>query len=230
VGNTLWLVHFSMGKILLFWIGFPLFIISGERLELSKLVTHGSSTNSFPVFMGVFFIGAVFSIWKLQLGFACAGFGIIGISIWFLRFDIAKISIKKEGLIRYIAICMLSGYFWLGITGIVSLMMKDPFSIYIYDMLIHSFFLGFVFSMIFGHALIIFPADFGRNLPYGPFYYGPLIFLHISLIFRIQANILGWQSGIKWSGLLNVLAILSFLTVLVSFLIRGDPGPKKALS
>ncbi|UCD42672.1 MAG: hypothetical protein JSV69_03420, partial [Chloroflexota bacterium] len=50
-----------------------------------------------------------------------------------------------------------------------------------------SGFLGFVFSMFFAHAPIIFPAVLGNPVVYSPFFYVFLILLQVSLAGRMIA-------------------------------------------
>jgi len=80
-----------------------------------------------------------------------------------------------------------------------------------YDAVLHSFFIGFIFSMIFSHAVIILPAV--TKLPvklYRPFLYTWFILLQASLIIRIVADILEDIICRKIGGLANGIAILLF--------------------
>ena len=90
-----------------------------------------------------------------------------------------------------------------------------------YDALLHALFLGFVFTMILGHGPIIFPAIIGRPVPYHPVFYTPLCLLHASLLLRVGGDVLGWQVGHQWGGLLNAVAILLFLATLGCLLLGG---------
>ena len=58
-----------------------------------------------------------------------------------------------------------------------------------YDALLHTLFLGFVFSMIFGHAPIIVPAVMPIDITYHWRCYIPLVLLQASLIVRIFADL-----------------------------------------
>jgi hypothetical protein len=86
---------------------------------------------------------------------AVSGVGLILLGAWLLRFDIARHTIKKSGLTRYIAACLLPGYVWLIMGGCLWLIAGLPSSNLTIDAMLHTLFLGFVFSMIFGHAPII---------------------------------------------------------------------------
>lgn len=58
------------------------------------------------------------------------------------------------------------------------------------DAALHAILLGFVMSMVIGHAPIIFPAIMRVRIPYSPIFYLPLLTLHISIFLRIT-GILG---------------------------------------
>ena len=78
--------------------------------------------------------------------------------------------------------CLLSGYAWLAVGGAVilasgGLLPGSPS----YDAAVHALAMGFVFSMVFGHAPIIFPAVMRVRMPYHWTFYAPLALLHLSL-------------------------------------------------
>jgi hypothetical protein len=106
---------------------------------------------------------------------------------------------------------MLSGYAWLMAGGLMSLIFGGVAAGPQYDAWLHAIFLGFVFSMIFGHAPIVFPSILGVPLAYDRSFYAPLILLQISLVLRVGGDLTGWWAGRQWGGLLNVVAILLFL-------------------
>jgi hypothetical protein len=85
----------------------------------------------------------------------------------------------------------------------------------LYDALLHAVFVGFVMSMIFGHAPIIFPAILGVPINFQPAFYIQLALLHLSLALRIVSDLAGWSAGRQWGGLLNEVAILLFLAMTV---------------
>lgn len=72
----------------------------------------------------------------------------------------------------------------------------------IYDALLHTIFLGFVFSMIFGHAPVIVPAVLGTQVPYTALFYTHLTLLHLSLVMRVMGDLLLWMPLRRWGGLL----------------------------
>lgn len=81
----------------------------------------------------------------------------------------------------------------------------------IYDAMLHSLLLGFVFSMIFGHAPIIIPAVAGVAVPYLPRFYAHLALLHASLALRLIGDLTSRPALRMWGGMFNVIALLIFL-------------------
>lgn len=61
--------------------------------------------------------------------------------------------------------------------------------------MLHSVLLGFVFAMIFAHALIIFPAIVQVSIVYTPRFYSHLFLLQVGLLLRITSDLLLWQPG-----------------------------------
>jgi hypothetical protein len=90
---------------------------------------------------------------------------------------------------------------------------------------VHALLIGFVFSMIFGHALIIFPAVLRVRLPFSVAFYFPLAVLHLSLLLRLSGDLGGWPDARRVGGLLNGLAILIFLLLIARALRAGRRAP-----
>jgi hypothetical protein len=167
--------------------------------------------------------GLCWLVTALSSGTRLAGVGMVVLAWWLLRYDIARRTVLQTGLTRFIAVCLLSGYVWLGIGGVLSWRFGGVLAGPYYDAMLHSVFVGFVFAMIFGHAPIILPAILGRDgSPYHPAFYGPLLLLHLSLLLRIAGDLSGWWPGRQWGGLLNAMAILFFLIILAQVLRTAD--------
>jgi hypothetical protein len=85
-----------------------------------------------------------------------------------------------------------------------------------YDAALHAFFIGFVFSMVFGHAPVILPAVLRVRYPYHPVLYAPLVLLHASLALRVLVSPpLG-----AWG---NAAAIALFILVSIALVTMFDP-------
>lgn len=93
-----------------------------------------------------------------------------------------------------------------------------------YDAVLHIVFVGFVISMIFGHAPIIFPAILGVPINFQPAFYIHLILLHTSLALRVVADYANLHTLRMWSGLLNEAAILLFIGMTVFSIRKGGSG------
>jgi hypothetical protein len=215
-GNILWLSGESIYRAVPWWAGFLILTICGERLEISRvLFLKQSSRTLFKIAVGVFSIGLLVSLFSLTFGLRIAGVGLILLGAWLLRFDIARHTIKQNGLTRYIAACLLPGYAWLVFAGGLWLIAGLPSNNLIIDAMLHAVFLGFVFSMILGHAPIILPALIPVDIIYRSIFYLPLVLLQGSLVLRIVADLLLNPELRQWAGLFNVLAILLFLAVML---------------
>ena len=60
--------------------------------------------------------------------------------------NVAKVAAKKDNQFRYIGIGLRMGYVWLMLHGLILLFLEGQ--VLFYDLLLHTFFLGFTFSMI----------------------------------------------------------------------------------
>lgn len=217
VGNLLWLDGVAIPSMVHWWIGFFVLTIVGERLELSRFLApslRGKRLFYFAVL--VFLAGLIVASLVPIRGELLVGAGMIAMAAWLARFDIARYTIKQKGLARFSAVCLLGAYVWLAIGGVFWILAGawstgfGP-ALLDYDAMLHSIFLGFVFSMIFAHAAIIFPAITGRALAFRPVFYSHVVLLHLSLLVRIGGDLAGSYSLYLWGGLLNVVAVLAFV-------------------
>ena len=217
VGNIIMIVAPFYPQVAPWWIVFILLTVFGERLELSKFLPKSKrKRNSMILAISVFMIGIVLPYHSL--GKIISGTGLIFMAIWLLHYDIARKSVKAHGIHRFTGSLLLAGYFWLIICGL--LMIIDFNTLYNYDAMLHSFFLGFTFSMIFAHAPIIFPGVAGFT--FRPFH-GSLfiwaILLQLTLAMRIVSGLLMESYIRKLSGLLNAVVILLFFINLAILII-----------
>jgi hypothetical protein len=217
VGNLFWLGGLPIFRIVFWWAAFLVLTITGERLELSRVLRMTRLKQAlFLLTSGLFLVGVILMMIAIQPGVRLAGLGLLGLALWLLWFDLARRNLRHPiPLTRYIARCLYAGYFWLGLGGLLSLRYGAVVAGPIYDAVLHSIFVGFVISMIFGHAPIILPAVLNRMLPYHPSFYLSLILLHASLLLRVAGDLGGWYTVRRWGGLLNEVSILLFLALLV---------------
>jgi hypothetical protein len=212
IGNCLWFARIPIIEMFFWWAGFLVLTIVGERLELSRLTGQGERNR--PLLLlgtGVFLAGLATGLHVPALGLRLAGLGMLVMALWLLRYDLARRTVKQQGLTRFIAVNLLAGYFWLGISGLMWIWFGDDLTTFHYDAMLHSIFLGFVFSMIFAHAPMIFPAVLQRPLPYRRIFYAHSALLHLSLLLRIGGDLAHSYPAYEWGGLLNVIAVLFFV-------------------
>jgi hypothetical protein len=214
IGNVLWITGHPIYQVVHWWAAFLILTIIGERLELSRvrrLTPTGERLLLLTIL--VYMSGIALTLFNLDMGIRLLGFGAILMAAWLRRYDIARRTIQQTGLPRYIAACLLTGYFWLGVGGAIGIWKGALYAGPDYAAMLHALLLGFVFSMIFGHMPIILPALTGLRLNYHPIFYGHLILLHTTLAYRMYGNLTRDFTAQQWSGLLNVIAVLLFLMV-----------------
>jgi hypothetical protein len=211
IGNLLWLFGFGIPTVVPWWAGYLVLTIAGERLELSRLLFLSETKQRlFYAAVAVLVIGLVtVVVWPI-LGWRVVGLGFVAIAAWLLTNDIARRTIQQQGLTKFIAACMLSGYVWLSVGGILAIVWGFLYGGR-YDAVLHSIFLGFVMGMIFGHAPVIFPSVLGVQMPFRSAFYGHLALLDLSLFLRVGGDLIEWYPAQKWGAMLNVFAVLFFL-------------------
>jgi len=211
-GNGLWLAGWPIFSVVPWWTGFLVLTIAGERLELSRFLPISRADQmAFVAAIALLWTGIVVGVVAFDSGARLSALGLLALAAWLLRHDIARKGVQKPGLPRFVAVSLLSGYVWLGVAGLLWLTLGGVVAGPYYDAVLHAIFLGFVFSMIVGHAPIIFPAVLGVPVPFRPAFYSHLALLHISLALRIAGDLAAWWPGRLWGGLLNVGAVLLFL-------------------
>lgn len=226
VGNGLWAAGWPVYRVVPWWIGFLTLTIVGERLELSRVLSPPRSAVIALIAAAALLIAAMIaSAVRVDLGERLFGLGLIAMALWLFRYDVARRTVRREGQARYIAVCLLTGYIWLAVSGILFLLYGGAMAGPHYDAALHAALVGFVFAMIFGHALIIFPALLQLRLPYRPYFYAPLALLHLSLLARIAGDLMLAMDVRRWGGLLNAVAIVAFLALLVRTAIVGRRMP-----
>lgn len=222
IGSGLWLAGWPVFKVTPWWAGFLILTIAGERLELARVLLHKADTRRlFLGIVGLFLAGLLLSLATFDAGLRLTGAALIALGLWLLRYDIARRTIRRQGLTRFIAACLLPGYVWLVVSGLFWLIVGGGYAAGpIYDAMLHTIFVGFVFSMIFGHAPIIVPALLGVQVPYKPLFYLHLGLLHLSLLLRVAGDVWLHLPLRRWGGLLNETAIVVFLLITAVTVIR----------
>lgn len=213
--------------------GFLVLTIAAERLEMTRLMRRR------PAALWAFgaVVAAMGLAWPLSLrwpggGGMLFGASLLALAAWLAAFDIARRTVTTQGLSRYMAVCLLGGYAWLGAAGMAWMATSWGAAAW-RDTALHALGLGFVLSMVMGHAPVILPALLKVKLAYTPAFYLPLGLLHASLAVRVVSGP-AWVAGMGlWSAsaLAHVVALATFVAALAAAAWRGRstrPAPRRA--
>jgi hypothetical protein len=218
----LWAGGTTVPSLLPWLVGFVVLTIGGERLELARLAM-GPGAGPSLVALSCALLGSVAAslLWPV-LGSALLGLALLGLTAWLLVHDVARRTVRSTGLTRYMAVCMLAGYFWLAVAAAVWTVGGPATEGGSYDAVVHAVFLGFTVSMVMAHAPVILPAVLRRPLPYRPVLYLPVLGLHATLVLRLLVGDaygleLAWQVG----GVGNIVSLLLFAVLAAWSSIRG---------
>ncbi len=224
VGCALWAGGSAVFEVVPWWLAFLVLTIAGERLELSRFRPPSvRATQAFAAILAAIALALAAGwvdasgAWSSRL----LGAALLALALWLVRQDIARRTVRGQGLTRFIAVCLLSGYLWLAVGAVVLLAGGLAPGSASYDAALHALLLGFVFSMVFGHAPIIFPAVLRVAVPYHASFYAPLALLHLSLLVRLAGDAGAQQDWLRIGGLLNALALAAFILNTANAVLRG---------
>ncbi|MFZ6051206.1 hypothetical protein [Halocola ammonii] len=199
------------------WIGFILFTIFGERLELSRFVPVPKTAKAIFWFLSCLLLIS-FLLPFHSIGRSVNAFAILLLTVWFLRHDIARKSVRKPGIFRYTGLSMMVAYGWLVVHCII-LMFKSGHSFF-YDLYLHTFFLGFAFSMIWAHAPSILPAVLKLRVKlFHPVLWVFWWLFQLTLAGRVMVTFLAEPSSRKILVLINGIALLLMLASMMLILV-----------
>lgn len=216
VGTGAWLAGHTMPSVAGWWLTFLVLTIVAERLELSRLLAPRAAMQVVFVAACLLVVAGAASNELARDSAPLAGAGLVVMTAWLLRYDIAVRTIRASGTARFSAACMLGGYVWLATAGVLLLLAPPSVTAFSYDAAVHAIAIGFVLSMIFGHAPIIFPAVTGVPVRISTAGYVPLALLHASAGLRVFADLAQWQEGREASGLATIAAIVLYVLVVLA--------------
>ncbi len=219
-GVALWVGDAGLPAAIACWLAFFVFTISGERLELARVLQPAPAARAwFVAAAALFALGVVAAALGVDARWQVLGAGLVLLAAWLAVHDIARRTVRQKGLTRYIAVCLLAGYVWLAIAGL--LFASGIGLARAWDTALHALLVGFVLSMVFGHAPIIFPAVLRVKLPYTPWLYLPLALLHASLVLR-AAGVADESPGLRaWGGVGHAAAIALFIVTMAGNALRA---------
>jgi hypothetical protein len=184
IGNLLFAADTAPQAVVAAWFSFLVLTIAAERLEMTRLMRRrrGASRMLYAI-LGAMLLGCAASAPSPAWGGVLYGASLLCLAAWLLCFDIARRTVRAHGLSRYMAVCLLLGYFWLAVAGVAwcATAIGFPFR----DAALHALGLGFVLSMMLGHAPVILPALARVKLLFGRAFYVPLALLHLSVALRL---------------------------------------------
>ncbi len=207
-GNLLFATGQDSVATLPWWFASLVMTIAAERLEMTRLMRRRPAAElSLQLVLVALLGGASWSALAPVAGGLLYGTALVLLALWLAVFDIARHTIRAHGLSRYMAVCLLGGYAWLAVAG--AAWVATALGLPLRDAALHALGLGFIVSMMMGHAPVILPAIARIKLEFGVFFYLPLAMLHLSLILRLVAGVAG--DPLRSTGvLLNAAAMALF--------------------
>ncbi len=213
VGALLFATGTWFAEVVQWWTAFVALTIAGERLELSRVLAP--SRGALAVFFALVGLTAagplLSSAVSLEIGARLAGLAWLGLALWISRHDLARRNVRRPGAPRFLGAAVLSGNVWLGVAGLLALVFGAPAAGPVWDAILHAFFVGFAFAMIFGHAPIIFPAILELRIDFQPRFWIHLVLLHVGVAARLAGDLSGSHELRVAGAILNAVAILLFL-------------------
>ncbi len=213
----LWLRDVPPSVFVPWLVAFVVLTIAAERIELARVgifdvgLREQADARLLTVALAIFAAATASVLWP-EYGTPALGLALLVLVAWLSQADVARKLVKATGAQRFMAICLLSGYVWLAIAAVTWIALGPVSTGPGYDAVVHSVFLGFAITMIMAHAPVILPAVLRRPLPYRPYMYGPLILLHIGLVFRILIGDAFDTTAVHVvGGVINVAALLAFV-------------------
>ncbi|MGJ7495326.1 hypothetical protein ACSFA8_09645 [Variovorax sp. RT4R15] len=231
MGNVLFALGHDGNAVFPWWFAFLVMTIAAERLEMTRLMRRrpGASATLHAV-LSLLLAGAAWSGVAPRAGGLAYGTALVLLAAWLATFDVARRTVFAHGISRYMAICLLGGYAWLAVGGVAWAMTALGWAGR--DAALHALGLGFVVSMMMGHAPVVLPAIARVKLQFGALFYLPLAALHLSLLMRLFLG--SFSEPLRAAGAALNAATIGFFAATVAGaavawrLHHGAPGVRKA--
>ncbi len=235
LGLVLWLQGGLAHEALPAWMGFLLLTIAGERRELMNFV-HLSPMARRWFGLGVGLVPAAVVLALVNTAFELPQWAWVDtpmllfwiggtlLALWLLAHDFAPRQWSAPEWRGLTAQALTLGYVWLLVGGLLGSLGRWLFMASAGPAW-HALLLGFVFSMVFGHAPIILPALTGVRPRYAAWLRWPAWLLSASLLLRIAAT--GFQHPVllATAGAGHALAIAWFAIGMLRAALQGrHPG------
>lgn len=225
VSGVVWWDGGGLRTVVPWWMAFLVLTIVSERLEIilfHRFSRRDVALGSAALALGL--IGPLITLWEVDAGVRILGAALLLAPFWLVHRDVARRTVRTEGVARFAAAGILTAYAWLAASGAFMLVWALEPGLH-YDAVVHAFFIGFVFTAIIAHEPMIAPSVTGLRFAYTPLLYLPLILLDGALIVRIVADLGEWGDVRRWSGMVQAVAIVLFLMLSAASLVMGRLRP-----
>jgi len=214
VGDVSWLITGDAPSAAPWWLLFLVLTIVAEGLGGRGLPSFGrASAAALLACVMLLIAGAIFGMYDAN-GARFLGAGLVALSLWLFRYDIARGGPRLAPHRQFAAFAMFAGYLWIGLAGCALILAPPAVAPYGYDLALHAILIGFVLSMAMGHSVNAIPAITGAAAPFHSAMYVGLGLLHLSVALRVCADLTTWDAGRMTSGPLTLLALTAFGGVL----------------
>lgn len=221
IAGIVWWDGGGLRTVVPWWMAFLVFTIAAERLEIIRFQRFSTPAAAFGgAVLLLALAGPIMTLWQLGAGVRVLGVALLVGPLWLVQRDVARRTVRTDGLARFAAAGVLTAYAWLAASGAMLLIWGLEPGLR-YDAVLHTFFIGFVFTAIIAHEPIIVPAVTGLRFVYTPALYLPLVLLTGTLAVRIAADLGEWADLRRWSGMVQAVAITLFLLLSAASLVMG---------
>ncbi len=116
---TLWLGGVRVPSLLPWLVGFIVLTIAGERLELARIAMGPRAGRTLVLLAAGVLVTVTASLLWPAVGAPALGLVLVVLVGWLAVHDVARRTVRSDGLVRFMAASMLAGYFWLAVAGSV---------------------------------------------------------------------------------------------------------------
>lgn len=200
----------------LLMVSLPLFTILGERIELSRFLAPQSYRWASWGLLGAIIASALLLVQNGHIIFFPWALLLAAVVLPVLWADRVVMGARERPLQRYLGPHLALGYFWL-LAGLLLVLLwaLRPGSLFLFDAALHALAVGFVGTMILGHAPVIAPGLLGCSLLEERVNLLPVILLSAGNFLRVVGDGL-LAAGVPIGAVVGLSGLL-ILTALVAF-------------
>jgi hypothetical protein len=119
---------------------------------------------------------------------------------------------------------VIGGLVWLVLSGLLWVQQGELGTGAGSDAAIHAFFMGFVMSMVFAHAPMVFAAVTRIRVPYYRALAIPLVILYVGLVVRIVGDLGVDRALAKWGAVVTGAAVVLYIAFVVASAVAALAG------